>query len=383
LKLIAKTFHGLEEILANELNEIGALNIKKVNRAVEFEGDLEVMYKANLHLRTAIRILQPLFEFKAKNDQELYDEVQKFDWSTLMTNKQTLAIDPVVFSDIFTHSQFVALKMKDAIVDQFRDKTGIRPSVDVENPDIRLVIHMAKDKATVSLDSSGDSLHKRGYRVQGHKAPLNEVLAAGMVLLSGWNPKIPLVDPMCGSGTILMEAVMIAKKFAPGLNRKNFGFMTWNSFNKELWNKIVEEAKEKVEHPRLHIYGSDINMGALDIARESALSFRFNRDINFKVSAFEKLELERPKGMIITNPPYGERLMKDKDIKDFYRMIGNQLQDEFLGYDAWLLSSDTKALNNLGIEVSDKVKLFNGALECGFYQYKINYGKLPKIIKFR
>ena len=383
MKLIAKTFHGLEGVLAEELKGIGAQNVKEVNRAVEFEGDKEVLYKANLHLRTAIRVLLPIHEFTAKNDQELYDGVQQFDWSTIMGVKETLAIDPVVFSDIFTHSQYVALKTKDAIVDQFRTREGKRPSVDVENPSVRLVIHLAKDKATMSMDSSGDSLHKRGYRTGHHKAPLNEVLAAGMVMLSGWNKKQPLIDPMCGSGTILMEAVMYARNYPPGLNKKNFGFMGWKDYDEALWNKVVEEAKDKIEHPRLKIFGSDANIKAIDVARESALNFRFNRDINFTVSSFEKLEPQYPKGMIIMNPPYGERLMKDKDIVDFYRMIGNQLKQTFIGYDAWVITSDKTALKNVGLKPLEKLTLFNGGLECGFHKFNIYDGTVKKIIKFR
>ncbi|WP_044262742.1 THUMP domain-containing class I SAM-dependent RNA methyltransferase [Saccharicrinis fermentans] len=383
MKLIAKTFHGLEGVLAEELEGIGAKEVKAVNRAVEFEGDKEILYKANLQLRTAIRILLPIHHFTAKNDQELYDEVKKFDWSTIMSVHETLAIDPVVFSEIFTHSQYVALKMKDAIVDQFREKEGKRPSVDVENPSIRLVIHLAKEKATISLDSSGDSLHKRGYRTGHHKAPLNEVLAAGMVMLSGWDKKMPLIDPMCGSGTILMEAVMLAKNYPPGLHKKSFGFMGWKDYDKKLWNKVVDEAKEKITHPRLRIFGSDANIKAIDVARESALQFRFNRDISFSVTSFERLEPVYPKGMIIMNPPYGERLMKDKDIVDFYRMIGNQLKQTFIGYDAWVITSDKEALKNVGLKPLQKLKLFNGGLECGFHKFNIYDGTMKKIIKFR
>ncbi len=383
MKLIAKTFHGLEGVLAEELKGIGAQNIKEVNRAVEFEGDKEIMYKANLNLRTAIRVLHPFHHFTAKTDKELYSRVQEFDWSQLMGIEQTLAIDPVVFSDIFTHSQFVALKAKDAIVDQFREKTGKRPSVDVENPSVRLVIHVSKDKFTISLDSSGDSLHKRGYRTGHHKAPLNEVLAAGMVLLSGWDKKQPLIDPMCGSGTILMEAVMLAKNYPPGLHKKAFGFMGWKDYDEALWNKVVEEAKDKIEHPRLKIFGSDANIKAIDVARESALQFRFNRDIRFSVSSFEKLEPDYPKGMIIMNPPYGERLMKDKDMVDFYRMIGNQLKQTFIGYDAWVITSNKEALKNVGLKPLEKLKLYNGALECGFHKFNIYDGTMKKIIKFR
>jgi len=383
LKLIAKTFHGLEGVLAEELKGLGAQNIKEVNRAVEFEGDKEVLYKSNLHLRTAIRVLHPIHVFDAKNEKELYDGVKQFDWSSIMDVDMTLAIDPVVYSEIFTHSKFVALKAKDAIVDQFREKEGKRPSVDVENPSVRFVIHVANDKVTMSLDSSGDSLHKRGYRRGNHKAPLNEVLAAGMVLLSGWDKKMPLIDPMCGSGTIVMEAVMYARNYPPGLHKKSFGFMGWNDFDKELWDKVVEDAKAKIEHPRLKIFGSDASVKAIDIARESALEFRFNRDINFSVSSFEKLEPHYPKGMLIMNPPYGERLMKDKDMVDFYKMIGNQLKQTFIGYDAWVITSNKEALKNVGLKPLEKLRLYNGALECGFHKFNIYDGTIKKIIKFR
>ncbi len=383
MKLIAKTFHGLEGVLAEEIKGIGAQNIKEVNRAVEFEGDKEVLYKANLLLRTAIRILKPIHTFNAKNDKELYDGVKSYDWTKVMNVDQTLAIDPVVYSEIFTHSKFVALKAKDAIVDQFREKFEKRPSVDVEDPSVRFVIHVAKDKVTMSMDSSGDSLHKRGYRGGNHKAPLNEVLAAGMILLSGWDKKMPLIDPMCGSGTILMEAVMYARNYPPGLHKAKFGFMGWNDFDKVLWEKIVEEAKDKIENPRLKIFGSDISVKAIDIARESALKFRLNRDINFSVSSFERLEPDYPKGMIIVNPPYGERLMKDKDIVDFYRMIGNQLKRTFTGYDAWVITSNKEALKNVGLKPLEKLRLYNGALECGYHKFNIFDGTMKKIIKFR
>ncbi|WP_075590636.1 THUMP domain-containing class I SAM-dependent RNA methyltransferase [Labilibacter marinus] len=383
MKLIAKTFHGLEGVLAEELKGIGAQNIKEVNRAVEFEGDKEILYKANLNLRTAIRILLPIHHFNAKNDQELYDGVQQFDWSTIMGVDETLAIDPVVYSEVFTHSLYVALKAKDAIVDQFREKLGKRPNVDVENPSVRLVIHIAKDKATISMDSSGDSLHKRGYRTGHHKAPLNEVLAAGMIMLSGWDKKMPLIDPMCGSGTILMEAVMYARNYPPNLHKKRFGFMGWKEYDEALWNKVVEEAKDKIEHPRLKIFGSDADIKAIDIARESALQFRFNRDINFSVERYEKLDPLYPKGMIIMNPPYGERLMKEKNVVDFYKMIGNQLKQTFVGYDAWVITSDKEALKNVGLKPLEKLKLYNGGLECGYHKFNIYDGTMKKIIKFR
>ncbi len=383
MKLIAKTFHGLEDVLAEEIQGIGAQDVNKVNRAVEFEGDKEILYKANLHLRTAIRILVPIHKFEAKDDIQLYEGVKKFDWSKIMDVNQTLAIDPVVYSEIFKHSKFVALKAKDAIVDQFRDKCGERPSVDVENPDMRLVIHVAKDNVTISMDSSGDSLHKRGYRGGSHKAPLNEVLAAGMVMLSGWDKKMPLIDPMCGSGTIVMEAVMYARNYPPGLHKEKFGFMGWKDYDEKLWQEIVEKAKDQIENPRLKIFGSDISVKAIDIARESALKFRLNRDIRFSVSSFEKLEPDYPKGMIIVNPPYGERLMKGENMVDFYRMIGNQLKRTFIGYDAWVITSNKEALKNVGLKPLEKLTLYNGALECGFHKFNIYDGTMKKIIKFR
>ncbi len=383
MKLIAKTFHGLENVLAEEIQGIGAQNVNKVNRAVEFEGDKEVLYKANLHLRTAIRILVPIHKFEAKDDKQLYDGVRKYDWSQIMDVNQTLAIDPVVYSELFKHSKFVALKTKDAIVDQFRDNCGERPSVDVDDPDMRLVIHVAKDNVTISMDSSGDSLHKRGYRGGNHKAPLNEVLAAGMVMLSGWDKKMPLIDPMCGSGTIVMEAVMYARNYPPGLHKEKFGFMGWKDYDEKLWKEIVEKAKDQIENPRLKIFGSDISMKAIDIARESALKFRLNRDIRFSVSSFEKLEPDYPKGMIIVNPPYGERLMKGENMIDFYRMIGNQLKRTFIGYDAWVITSNKEALKNVGLKPLEKLTLYNGALECGFHKFNIYDGTMKKIIKFR
>ncbi len=383
MKLIAKTFHGLENVLAEEIKGIGAQNVTKVNRAVEFEGDKEVLYKSNLHLRTAIRILVPIHKFVAKDDKQLYDGVKNYDWSKIMDVHQTLAIDPVVYSELFKHSKYVALKTKDAIVDQFRDKFGERPSVNVEDPDMRLVIHIAKENVTISMDSSGDSLHKRGYRGGIHKAPLNEVLAAGMVLLSGWDKKMPLIDPMCGSGTILMEAVMYARNYPPGLHKEKFGFMGWKDYDEKLWQEIVEKAKNNIENPRLKIFGSDVAVRAIDIARESALKFRFNRDIRFSVSSFEKLEPDYPKGMIIVNPPYGERLMKGENMVDFYRMIGNQLKRTFTGYDAWIITSNKEALKNVGLKPLEKLSLYNGALECGFHKFNLYDGTMKKIIKFR
>ncbi len=383
MKLIAKTFHGLENILAQELENIGANNIKKVNRAVEFEGDKEILYKANLNLRTAIRVLHPILKFNAGSVDELYNNVKKFDWSSIMSLESTFAIDPVVFSTIFTHSKFASLKMKDAIVDQFREKTGKRPSVDINKPNIRLVIHISQNKVTISLDSSGDSLHKRGYRTGMYDAPLNEILAAGMVMLSGWDKKTPLIDPMCGSGTILMEAVMYAKNYPPGLNKDYFGFFGWKDFDAELWEKTKEEAKKNITNPRLRILGSDIAVKGIDLARESALKFHFNRDISLKISSIERLEAEYPKGLIIVNPPYGERLMKDKNINDFYRMIGNKFKKTFSGYDAWVITSDKKALKSIDIKPAEKLTLYNGGLQCGFWKFELFEMPSKKIIKFR
>jgi putative N6-adenine-specific DNA methylase len=375
LKLLAKTFHGLENVLADELSGLGAGAVTPQKRAVAFTGDKEILYKANLHLRTALRILLPVLSFRARNERELYKKVYEYNWAKHLDNSKTFVIDSVVFGEIFKHSRYVALKTKDAIVDQFRKKTGARPSIDVEEPDISINVHVSGDRFTISLDSSGESLHRRGYRDGRHKAPLNEVLAAGMLKIAGWNPDIPLFDPMCGSGTILMEAAMVARKIPPAWYRKSFSFMNWPDFDEKLWNHIREEAEKSFENPRVNIVGADVSMQAIDIAKHASLEFRLNREIKLSKGAFEKQTPPFKAGMIITNPPYGERLKKD-DIIEFYKMIGNVLKHKFTGYDAWIISSNFQAMKNIGLRPSEKHTLFNGPLETKFWKFKLYEGTM-------
>ncbi len=381
MKLLAKTFHGLEEVLAEELFQLGAKNIEPKKRAVAFEGDKELLYRGNLHLRTALRILLPVMSFRARNERELYKKVSEYNWSKHLDNSKTFAVDSVAFGDIFKHSRYVGLKTKDAIVDQFREKTGKRPSIDVEAPDVSINLHVTGDRFTISLDSSGESLHRRGYRDNRHKAPLNEVLAAGMLKIAKWNPEIPLFDPMCGSGTILMEAAMYAKNIPPAWHRKKFSFMSWPDFDKELWEKIRKEAEEKFESPRVTIIGADVSMQAVDIAKQASLEFRLNREIKVSKAAFENQTPPFKAGMIIMNPPYGERLQKD-DIIEFYKMIGTVLKRRFTGFDAWIISSNFNAMKNIGLKPAEKYTLFNGPLETKFWKFKLYEGSM-KIKKQR
>ncbi|MFA8433231.1 MAG: class I SAM-dependent RNA methyltransferase [Marinifilaceae bacterium] len=370
-RLIAKTFHGLEEVLAKELEALGAEEINILKRAVSFVGDQEMMYKANLHLRTAIRILKPIYKFSASDTDELYKGIQEIDWSQLIGVKDTIAIDSVVSSDDFKHSKFVTYRIKDAIVDQFFYKCGDRPSIRMVNPSLRINVHIDRNTCTVSLDSSGESLHKRGYRVGETPAPLNEVLAAGMILLSDWDKKSNFIDPMCGSGTLLVEAALIAYNIPPGLYRKEFGFQKWSDFNEDLWDDVYNEETEVDFEGQ--IMGSDISDKALAIAEENIRNAGLRRKIKLKVCPFQQLVPPEEKGLVITNPPYGERL-KPRDLEGLYRMIGERLKHHFVGYDAWILSYAEECFHNIGLRPSRKITLFNGALECKYQKYSMYSG---------
>ena len=373
MELIVKTFHGLEEVLAEELRQLGAANPKPLKRAVAVEGDLELMYKANLHLRTALRVLRTIHKFRARNEDELYRNIYQYNWGQWMGVNQTLAIDPVVSSEHFRHSRYVALKVKDAIVDQFRKKTGRRPSVDTQNPDLRINVHVWDQEFTLSLDSSGDSLHKRGYRARGHRAPLNEALAAGMILLSEWDGKKPLIDPMCGSGTIPMEAAMISAGFAPGLKRKGYGFMDWKDYDPDLWKRLYTQAIVKAGEPMAEILASDISGRAMEPAQEAVDRFKFNQHIRLMTRSFQDVKPKSEEGILFMNPPYGERLL-ERDLFAMYKMIGDHLKTNFSGFDAWILSSNLSALKHVGLRPSRKITLFNGPLECKFQKFSMYRG---------
>lgn len=372
-ELIAKTFQGLEEVLAQELTELGAGNIEIGRRMVSFTGDKAMMYKANFCLRTAIRILKPIKHFTANSADEVYDAVKSIEWDEYLDNMSSFSVDAVVFSEEFRHSKFVAYKVKDAIVDYFREKTGNRPSVRINNPDLGINIHIAENQCTLSLDSSGESLHRRGYRQEQVEAPLNEVLAAGMILMTGWRGECDLIDPMCGSGTIPIEAALIARNIAPGVFRKGFGFEKWKDFDRELFDSIYNDDSQEKEFNH-KIYGYDNNPKANEIATHNVKAAGASKDIILKIQPFQQFEQPKEKSIIITNPPYGERISSD-DLLGLYKMIGERLKHAFTGNDAWILSYRDECFDQIGLKPSVKIRLMNGALECQFRQYQLFDGK--------
>jgi len=373
-RLLAKTSFGFEELLIEELNSLGVTKAEKGVRAVMFEGDHALMYKVNLWSRLALRILKPIASFPAAGEQQLYDEVKKIDWSEYMSENDTLAVDGVVSNSVLNHSLYVALKTKDAIVDQFREKTGKRPSVDINHPSLRINVHISRDQATVSLDSSGYSLHKRGYRNQTGEAPLNETLAAGMVMLSGWDKQSPLVDLMCGSGTILIEAALLARNIAPGIFRNEFGFERWRDFNSELWEQIREDAKAgELDKLNFSLYGTEKSGQVLKIAKENATNARVGDNLRLNAMSFDEFTPPDEKGTVIINPPYGGRITED-DLFTLYSTIGDQLKKKFKGYSAWLLTANKEAAKHIGLKPSRKIELYNGSLECRFLKFELYEG---------
>ena len=370
---LAKTFYGFEPLLEKELRKLGAKNIKSINRAVSFEGDLGFLYKANLSLRTALRILMPIGRFPVKNQTDLYRAIDRIDWSKWFSAEQSFIIDVTLFSDQFNHSLFVAQKAKDAIVDQFSKREGNRPSVTTENPDIRIQLHLQGDQLTISLDSSGNSLHQRGYRIETNIAPINEVLAAGMLLHSGWEGKTYFYDPMCGSGTLAIEAAMIACNIPPSLNRTTFSFMNWKNFDAELYDIIRNSCLSKVREFRGHIYASDKAPSAVRKAQENIENAGLEEYISVVRSDF--FFADRPSDVplhIVFNPPYGERLSIDADV--FYGKIGDTLKKEYQGCEAWFITANIEALKSVGLRPSRKIKMFNGKLESRLVNYELYEG---------
>ncbi len=372
--MIAKTLAELEDVLAEELISLGADNVELGTRMVSFTGDKALMYKANVHCRTALRILKPFYTFKAESADEVYDAVKSFNWDNYLTLDTTFAIDAVVFSHIFTHSKFVAYKVKDAIADWFMEKYEKRPSVSVSNPDIMLHIHVAHNKCTLSLDSSGESLHKRGYRVAQGDAPLNEVLAAGMILKTGWRGECDFIDPMCGSGTLLIEAAMIALGIPPGIHRPHFAFEKWNDFDSDLFSAIYNDETGAREF-NYRIMGFDISSQAIAIAEKNVKNAGLKKYISLEVKPFQQFtEAPAKEGLLMTNPPYGERL-KVEDLDALYSMIGERLKHVFAGYRVYVLSYRKESFDAIGLRHSARYFLYNGALECEMREYEIFSGK--------
>lgn len=370
---LAKTFFGLEEVLAKELIAIGAEDVKIQNRAVAFSGDLELMYKANYCLRTALNVLMPIYKFQIKNEKDLYLIAKEFNWTAFMGIDTTFAIDSVVGSDFYKHPHYASLQVKDAIADFFRDLTGMRPSVNVENPDLQINLHISNDQCTLSLNSSGESLHKRGYRSETNKAPLNEVLAAGMIALSGWNMDCDFVDPMCGSGTILIEAARMAYNIPSGILKKEFGFQKWLGYDARLFEKVKEEAHAAMTSFEYSIYGSDIQPKCNRISTENVENANLTDKIKLFTGDFANLVPKSLKGLLLFNPPYGERL-DEPDLELLYSQIGSTLKHNWKGYTAWFISSNPESFKCVGLRPTRKIQLFNGALECRFQKYDLYDG---------
>lgn len=371
--IVAKTQFGLEELLAAELKALGATDIELLTRAVKYRGDKTILYKSNLLLRTALKVLVPFASFYAHHENQLYKRIRQIDWEQFITPHQTLAIDATTNSEIFHHSKFTALKTKDAIVDQFRDRYGIRPSVDVDNPDLRLNVHIHDKLVTLSLDSSGATLDRRGYRLSRTEAPMNEVLAAGIVMLAGWHGEGQLIDPMCGSGTFSIEGAMLAANIAPG-KRRLFGFERWRDFDGALWQRLKEEAHQAEHKFSGNILCSDLDPTAVDIAQQNARRAGVERMIDFRTSDFFESKPPTENGTLLMNPPYGERLQED-NIVEFYKEIGNQLKHRYAGHTAWIISANEDALKHVGLRPSRRIKLFNGSLECRLQKFELFAGK--------
>ena len=373
-EIIAKTFMGLEPVLAKELTQLGANDVQIGRRMVSFKGDKELLYRANFQLHTAIRILKPIKHFKALSADDVYEGVKDIDWSEHIGIDKTFAVDSVVFSEEFRHSKFVAYKVKDAIVDQFREKTGQRPNISISNPDIRLHIHIAEGQCTLCLDSSGESLHRRGYRQESVEAPLNEVLAAGMILITGWHGETDFIDPMCGSGTLLIEAALIARNMAPGLFRKEYAFEKWPDFDRELFDKIYNDDSQEREFNH-HIYGYDVDIKAVNTARLNVKAAGLTSDITIEEQDFKNFTQPKNKSIMVTNPPYGERISTN-DLLGTYKMIGERLKHQFTGNEAWILSYREECFAQIGLKPSIKIPVFNGSLECEFRKYQMFDGKM-------
>lgn len=371
--MVAKTFQGLEEVLRDELISIGAENVEIGRRMVSFDGDLEVMYKANMCCRTALRILKPIEKFTASDPDELYDMVRDIDWSKYMTPQTTFAIDSTVNSEEFTHSKYVIYRVKDGIVDHFRDKTGVRPSIRVAGADLIFNVHISENRVTISLDSSGEPLSKRGYRVEQTAAPINEVLAAGIIMKTGWKGECNFADPMCGSGTFLIEAALIAANINPGIYRSQFAFEKWTDFDKELFEEIYNDDSQERDF-NFKIYGGDIDPEAVAIARQNIREANVDDMIELSCRPMSEWIDNPEAGVLVMNPPYGERL-KPENMTALYKGIGYDLKKNFQGWQAWILALNNEDFCNIGLKPSVKYSILNGSLECSLNEYVLFSGR--------
>ncbi len=373
--MTATTLAGLEEVLAQELRDLGAQYVKVGVRAVTFSGNQYLLYQANICCRTAIRILKPFAQFKARDEKELYMKVREIDWDPYMSLNDTFAINAVVSRSTFEHSLYVSQLTKDAIVDQFREKTGRRPNIDVTTPDVRINLHMHENIVSLALDSSGDSLHRRGYRQQTNVAPLNEVLAAGILLLSGWDKRSPLYDPMCGSGTFLAEAAMIAHNIAPGVYRRDYGFMRWPDYDAELYKRVYQDAISKEEADvEVDIFGSDVDPDFVEAAFQNMEYAELDQYVRIKELNFKEAVKPSDQGIVVMNPPYGERIGEESEINGLYKMIGDTLKSNFQDWDACIFTGNLEAAKHIGLKPSRRIPLYNGPIECRLFKYELYRG---------
>ena len=373
-KMIAKTFYGFEEILSEELLKLGAQKIIKGNRNVSFYGDKGFMYKSNISLRTALKIIKPIKEFKFKDIDEYYKKIYEIKWEDYLDFNSSFLINSVVFnSKIFNNSKFTSLKAKDAIVDRFRNKFKNRPSINSFNPELKIEIHVNRNFCTISLDSSGESLHKRGYKKYNSAAPLNEVLAAGIILMSAWDKKSDLLDPMCGTGTFLIEAAMIARNIAPNLNRLSFAFEKWKDWDNELFETIEESVKSKEIEFEHKLYGFDISSAMIKKAEKNIEISDLGVDIEIvKKDFLTSIKTDNDKLHVLINPPYDKRI--SADVNQLYKKIGDTLKNNYLYSDVWIITANLEAIKSIGLKSSKKIKLFNANLESRLLNYKIYPG---------
>ncbi|MCL2682512.1 MAG: THUMP domain-containing protein [Bacteroidales bacterium] len=368
---------GLEPILAKELADLGATNIEIGNRAVMFEGDQKVMYRANYECRTALAILKPLVDFQIKTQDDLYDKVVSMAWEKLFCVDSKMMVESFCMDSVFTHTKFVSQRTKDAICDHFRRLFHKRPYVDLENADVKIDVYLYRNRCVISLNSSGDSLHRRNYRIQANQAPINEVLAAGLIVLSEWDMKTDFYDPMCGSGTLLIEAAMKACNMPAQFYRKKFAFQYWNDFDTMLWKQVQTMAVENISDPECEIFGSDISEESLYIAEQNIKQARLHKDISLRLGDFMKLDKPCEKGMIVSNPPYGVRL-EVEDLIEMYQNIGDKLKKDYQDWIAWFISSDVDAMKRFGLHPSKKIELYNGSLLCKFQKFELYEGSRKK-----
>lgn len=379
--MTATCLQNLEDELEQELIQLGAKKVKKKNRAVEFLGNRKLMYNANLWLRTALKVLVPISSFSIKNEDDLYQQSLSIAWEQLVNENVTFAIDASIYSPLIKNTQFATFRLKDAIVDRFKNQKLQRPNISREQPDLRIHLHISNKVVIISLDSSGDPLFKRGYRERQHRAPINECLAAGMILKTGWKGETAFLDPMCGSGTIAIEACMIACNMPPNLRRMRFGFEAWKNYSLEEFSAVLNEAREQFKPLQHPIYASDINSNSIRLARTNINAAQLRKHIILDQIDFFKLELEELSGIIVMNPPYGERLeLKDGDLS-FFEKIGSTLKHQYNGWNAWIIGSEIEAFHKIGLKASKKIKLKNGRLDCEYRAYDLFEGKRVEQLK--